>query len=300
MPFPEFTNHHQPEIVKHYCNDSLVDIRCDIKEGDSATVLQQINDNTVDLIVTSPPYADARKNTYGGVSPEKYVDWFLPISEQLLRVIKPTGTFIQNIKEKCVDGERSEYVMDLVKALRRQGWRWTEEFIWHKSNPFPGKYPDRFRDAWEHLFQFNKTKQFNMYQDAVKVPSRDSSIKKSQRIQTLIRAKAGSRYIQNRVMSVTGSGFDCSRNVKIGNTAYPANVLYASVETTSKQHPAVFPESIPEFFVKLFTVECDLVLDPFLGSGTSGVVARRLKRNFIGIEQKPEYIEIARKRIFRT
>ena len=98
-------------------------------------------------------------------------------------------------------------------------------------------------------------------------------------------------------MSVTGSGFDCSRNVKIGKTAYPANVLYTSVETTSKQHPAVFPESIPEFFIKLFTVECDLVLDPFLGSGTSGVVARRLKRNFIGIEKEAEYISLAKKRI---
>jgi hypothetical protein len=81
--------------------------------------------------------------------------------------------------------------MDLVKALRRQGWRWTEEFIWHKKNAFPGRYPDRFRDAWEHLFQFNKTKQFNMYQDAVKIPASYSSIKKSRRVQTLIHAKAG-------------------------------------------------------------------------------------------------------------
>jgi DNA modification methylase len=76
------------------------------------------------------------------------------------------------------------------------------------------------------------------------------------------------------------------------------NVLHTSVETMSKQHSAVFPESIPEFFVKLFTAEGDWVLDPFLGSGTSGLVARRLKRNFIGIEQKPEYIEVAKKRIF--
>jgi DNA modification methylase len=89
-------------------------------------LLQAVPSDSIDLIVTSPQYADARLKQYGGVPPEDYVEWFLPISEQLLRIIKPTGTFILNIKEKCIDGERSEYVMDLVKALRRQGYRWTD------------------------------------------------------------------------------------------------------------------------------------------------------------------------------
>ncbi len=77
-----------------------MDIKHDLYLGDCEEVLRQITDNSVDLIFTSPPYADQRKNTYGGIIPDDYVDWFLPKSEQMLRVLKPTGTFILNIKEK--------------------------------------------------------------------------------------------------------------------------------------------------------------------------------------------------------
>lgn len=124
-------------------------------------------DNTFDLVVTSPPYADKRKNTYGGVAPDKYVEWFIPRSKQFLRVLKPTGTFILNIKEKAENGERHTFVLELILALRKQGWLWTEEFIWHKKNCYPGKWPNRFRDAWERCLQFNKTRHFKMNQGAV-------------------------------------------------------------------------------------------------------------------------------------
>ncbi|MDR2804758.1 MAG: site-specific DNA-methyltransferase, partial [Dysgonamonadaceae bacterium] len=107
--------------------------------GDSKEQLKQVADNSIDLIVTSPPYADQRKNTYGGVHVDRYVEWFLPISEELFRVLKPTGTFILNIKEKVVGGERSTYVIELILEMRKQGWLWTEEFIWHKKNSYPGK-----------------------------------------------------------------------------------------------------------------------------------------------------------------
>ncbi|MDR3325196.1 MAG: site-specific DNA-methyltransferase, partial [Spirochaetaceae bacterium] len=135
-------------------------VNTDVFLGDAAITLKKIPADTVDLIVTSPPYADQRKDTYGGVTVERYVDWFLPIASELLRVLKPTGTFILNIKERVVNGERSTYVMELILEMRKQGWLWTEEFIWHKKNCYPGKWPNRFRDAWERLLQFNKTKQF--------------------------------------------------------------------------------------------------------------------------------------------
>lgn len=151
----------------------MLEVKTDIFLGDCKNILKQLPDNSVDLIFTSPPYADQRKNTYGGINPNNYVNWFLPISDDLLRVLKPTGTFILNIKEKVVNGERSTYVLELILELRKQGWFWTEEFVWHKKNCFPGKWSNRFRDAWERLLQFNKNKQFNMYQDAVKVPIGD-------------------------------------------------------------------------------------------------------------------------------
>jgi len=141
--------------------------------GDCRQELKKIPDNSIDLIFTSPPYADSRKNTYGGVSPDRYVEWFLPISAELLRVLKPSGTFVLNIKEKVVNGERHTYVIELILEMRKQGWLWTEEFIWHKKNSYPGKWPNRFRDSWERLLQFNKNRQFHMYQEEVMAPMGD-------------------------------------------------------------------------------------------------------------------------------
>jgi len=128
-----------------------MDINTRLFLGDSKYELKKLEDNSVDLIFTSPPYADQRKNTYGGIHPDNYVEWFLPISAHLLRVLKPTGSFILNIKEKVVDGERSTYVMELILAMKKQGWVWTEEFIWHKKNSYPGKWPNRFRDYWQYI-----------------------------------------------------------------------------------------------------------------------------------------------------
>jgi site-specific DNA-methyltransferase (adenine-specific)/site-specific DNA-methyltransferase (cytosine-N4-specific) len=87
--------------------------------------------------------------------------------------LKPSGTFILNIKEKVLDGQRSTYVMELIIEMKKQGWLWTEEFIWHKKNSYPGKWSNRFRDSWERLLQFNKERKFNMYQEEVMVPMGD-------------------------------------------------------------------------------------------------------------------------------
>lgn len=254
--------------------------------GDSKEKLLELEDNSVDLIITSPPYADQRKNTYGGITPEKYVEWFLPISKEMLRVLKPSGTFVLNIKEKVVEGERHTYVLELIMALRQQGWFWTEEFIWHKKNSFPGKWPNRFRDSWERLLQFNKSKNFNMYQEAVMVPTGDWA--KS-------RLKNLSQTDLTRDESKVGSGF----GKKISNwlnrdKAYPANVLHLATECGNKSHSAVFPETLPEWFIKLFTKEGDTVLDPFLGSGTTTRVAKRMGRSSIGIELLEEYYNLAK------
>ncbi len=141
--------------------------------GDCREVLKDFPADSIDLILTSPPYADRRKSTYGGVSLDQYVKWFLPISQELIRVLKPSGTFILNIKEKAENGERHTYVIELILEMRKQGWLWTEEFIWHKKNCYPGKWPNRFRDAWERLLQFNKTRRFKMFQEEVMVPMGD-------------------------------------------------------------------------------------------------------------------------------
>ena len=265
------------------------DVTIDIFHGDSAEVLLGLPDNTIDLIVTSPPYADQRKSTYGGVTTDQYVEWFLPISAQLLRVLKPTGTFILNIKEKVVNGERSTYVMELILAMRKQGWLWTEEFIWHKKNSYPGKWPNRFRDAWERLLQFNKTKKFAMYQEEVMVPMGDWA---------KTRLKNLSETDKLRDNSKVGSGFCKNISNWIGrDKAYPTNVLHLATECNNKKHSAAFPEELPQWFIKLFTQEGDTVLDPFAGSGTTLFVAERMGRNAIGVELMDEYYQMIKEQI---
>jgi len=252
--------------------------------GDSKVELSNIQDNSIDLIVTSPPYADQRKKTYGGIHPDKYVEWFLPISSELLRVIKPSGTFILNIKEKAMKGERCTYVLELILAMRKQGWIWTEEYIWHKKNSYPGKWPNRFRNAWERLLQFNKSKKFNMYQEAVMVPTGDWA---------KTRLKKLSETDKVRDPSKVGSGFGKNISNWIHRElAYPDNVLHLATECNNKNHSAAFPKELPEWFIKLFTVENDTVLDPFMGSGTTLITANNMSRNSIGIDIIPEYYQM--------
>lgn len=263
--------------------------RTDLYLGDCTEHLASLPNDSIDLIFTSPPYADQRKSTYGGVAPDEYVAWFLPVSAQLLRVLKPTGTFVLNIKEKVMEGERSTYVMELILAMREQSWLWTEEFIWHKKNSYPGKWPNRFRDAWERLLQFNKQKKFHMYQDEVMVPMGDWA---KSRLRNL------SETDRRRDNSKVGSGF--GKNISNWLTrekAYPTNVIHLATECGNKNHSAAFPEELPEWFIKLFTVEGDTVLDPFMGSGTTNLVAQRMGRNSIGIEIVPEYYTMVKDRL---
>lgn len=266
-----------------------MEIKTDLFLGDSKDMLKKLPGNSVDLILTSPPYADQRKSTYGGIHPAKYVEWFLPITEELLRVLKPTGTFILNIKEKVLDGERSTYVMELILEMRKQGWLWTEEFIWHKKNCYPGKWPNRFRDAWERLLQFNKDKKFLMYQEEVMVPMGDWAKSRLKNLSDTDKIRDNSK---------VGSGF----GKKISNwltrdKAFPTNVLHLATECSNKNHSAAFPEELPEWFMRLFTKENDTVLDPFMGSGTTILVANRMKRNAIGIDIVAAYYDMVKEQV---
>jgi len=128
--------------------------------GNCLTTLQTFPTDSIDLIVTSPPYADNRKMTYDGVPIREYVQWFLPISVELKRVLKPEGSFIFNIKERALNGERQTYVIELILEMKKQGWFWIEEYIWCKKNCYPGKWPNRFRDSWERCLHFTKRKSF--------------------------------------------------------------------------------------------------------------------------------------------
>jgi site-specific DNA-methyltransferase (adenine-specific) len=273
------------KIIKSNASSGGKTLEARFINADCLDALKTMPDNSVDFIITSPPYSDQRVKTYGGIKPEKYAEWFAPISKELLRVLKKDGTFVLNIKEKVVEGERHTYVIELILEMRKHGWLWTEEFIWHKKNCFPGKWPNRFRDAWERLLQFNKDKKFNMYQDAVMVPSAKAT---KSRLKNLTAAD------DRRVYSKTGSGFGTNIHNWVGREmAYPTNVVHLAVSSGNKNHSAAFPKSLPLWFIQLFTQPGDMVLDPFSGSGTTALAANELGRNFIGIEIIPEHYESA-------
>ena len=218
-----------------------------IINADAADALKYLQPDSIDLIVTSPPYANQRSKTYGGVQPDQYVDWFMPIADSLLQSLKPTGTFILNIKELAVNHERHPYVLDLILQMNQSGWRWTEQHIWAKTNSYPGKWPNRFRDSYERLLQFNKSQDYRLYPD----PDQEQ----------------------------------------------PENFLPGPTETANKQHSAAFPYWLPKYFINLFTQPEDIVLDPFLGSGTTALAALDAGRNAIGIDSDPQYCRQAADRI---
>ena len=251
--------------------------------------LRKIPDQSVDLVMTSPPYADNRKGVYRGIKTEKYVEWFLPISKELFRVLKPRGSFVLNIKERIIDGERGTYVLELILNMRKQGWIWTEEYIWHKKNCYPGKWPNRFRDAWERCLHFTKQKKFKMYQNTVKVPMGSWA---DNRLKHLSQTDM----IRDEASNESGFGKNVS-NWLNRDKAYPTNVIHMATECSNVKHSAAFPIALPRWFIKLFTIKNDVVLDPFMGSGTTAIAAMSLKRSYVGMEMEPEYHAHALKRI---
>lgn len=256
-----------------------------IIHGDCLNVLEKLPGDSFDLIFTSPPYADNRKKTYKGVPIDQYVDWFLPISNQLQRVLKPDGSFVLNIKERAVDGERQTYVLELILALKKQGWFWVEEYIWYKKNCYPGKWPNRFRDSWERCLHFTKQKDFKMFQDAVKVPIGQWSNKRLAKLSNTDKIRDESR---------VGSGFGKNVSNWVGRELVnPTNVLYLATECSNRGHSASFPSSLPSWFIKLFTEKGDIVLDPFIGSGTTALACIKLGRHFVGIEAMQNYYDLA-------
>ena len=261
---------------------------CTVINGDSRQELEAFVGG-VDLIVTSPPYADARQKHYDSVHPDKFVDWFLTFHEPFFNALKPTGSLILNIKDKVVDGVRHRYVWRTIEALCDQGWFAIEDYIWHKTNPMPGYWPTRLRDGWEYCFHLSKSKRPFFNQNAV-----------SQPIGNWVESRLN-KLGQNdlsRQNSANDSGFGRDISKWVGKeTVLPSNVLSHAVVGKNKGHPAVFPVELPLFFIKLLCPEEGLVVDPFGGSGTTGLAALSLERSCVLIENNAQYCREAIRRL---
>jgi site-specific DNA-methyltransferase (adenine-specific)/site-specific DNA-methyltransferase (cytosine-N4-specific) len=275
-------------------------------KGLCESILKQTSkfpDKAVNLIVTSPPYSDRRKNSYGGVSSDKYVDWILPITNQLFRVLKDDGSLIINIKEHVQNGERQTYVLEMILEMKKQGWRWVEEYCWYKKTAFPGKWSNRFRDSFERCLHFTKAKSFYMDQDSVKVPVGDWAEKrfKSMTENDFIRyTSSNNSHLGRNVSNWLGRQLVYPHNVLVFEAEHYSpslNVLEISPVTGQTNHSACFPVELPTWFIALLSRKGDIVLDPFAGVGTTAKASILLERNYIGIEKDAEYLTIARKEV---
>jgi site-specific DNA-methyltransferase (adenine-specific) len=257
--------------------------------GDSRIVLDRFPDGYFNLIVTSPPYADARNEHYDSIAPEAYADFISSFSDQFWRVLAEDGSFVLNIKDRVVNGVRHRFVWHAIEALTKKGWLCIDDYIWVKPNAMPGYWPNRLRDEWEYCFHMTKNAKFLMYQDAIRQPIGDWA---KQRLSKLTGKSNGRHNSENN------SGFGRDLRKWIGkDLVLPGNTVKVPLVGKNMGHPAAFPVGIPEFFTKLFTKEGDNVLDPFAGSGSTGLAAEAQKRNVVLIDNKMEYFEVMKKRI---
>lgn len=265
------------------------DAACTIIHGDSRTELLAF-EGQASLIVTSPPYADARKNHYDSIHPDQFAEWFMSFHEPFFKALKPDGSLVINIKDKVVDGVRHRYVWKMIERLCDSGWYAIEDYIWHKPNPMPGFWPTRLRDGWEYCFHLAKSKKPFLNQDAVRQPvgnwveSRLKNLGKNDR---------------SRHNSENNSGFgrDISSKWLGKDSVLPSNVLTIPLVGKNKGHPAVFPVELPLFFIKLLCPEGGLVIDPFGGSGSTGVAALSYNRSCVLIDNNLDYCLAAVQRL---
>lgn len=271
--------------------DSIVNV--DAIEG-----LKKLEAESIDLVVTSPPYAHKKKYDvekyridssteiyFNTLNSKNYLLWFMPIAFQIKRVLKKNGSFILNINDNVVDGFRSMYVFKIITELNDNDFFLWERFFWIKRNPMPGMGGVRFRDATEYLLWFAKDKP-QLFMDAVKT---DAIWPKEKR--------------EKSSWGISRSGHSMKKrnsSARFPDKVVPRNVIETNLGSNypiAGKHPAIFPEEIPEFFIKACTKESDIVLDPFAGSGTTLAVAKRLGRRYLGFDVSKKYCEIAEKRI---
>jgi DNA modification methylase len=238
--------------------------------------MRKLPDAFVDLVFTSPPYADLRD--YARIAPDDYVGWFLPAAYEIRRVLKRRGSFVLNINDRCVKGVRHLYVFKLVLAIVEiVGMPLIETYIWEKPNAMPGRYGPRPKDAFEYLFWF----------------ARSSDVKfRLRRVGVPYAGHRGARDTKDAVVFRTSGRRMNDAGTRRRGWADPGNVIRCPVAFGRGKHPARMPEELAELFIRLATDEGDVVLDPFLGSGTTARVARRLGRRTLGFEIHPEYIEL--------
>lgn len=326
-----------------------------IYHGNSLEGMRLLDDNSIDLVITSPPYADMKvyDGGFGGFHPDNYVEWFLPYIAEIGRVLKPTGSFILNINDKSEKGFRHPFIFELIFAIHNiEGYckmkeiepldmhnlRLFERLFWNK-----GKYlahPKRFGDKVEYLFWFSKTNERKFNMDSMRLKYDEKSVKRMQRplLKRFVR-ESGEEVAEYKqggegswapnelgalpsVLVEEGAmlhvkpvaenlpegtvlvgdhldDFNLVIQPQVGDSPHPSTIVNIGSEARriAGNHVAVYPERLVNYFIQGATDEGDVVLDPFMGTGTTAVVANALGRQYLGFDISADYVETAMDRI---
>ena len=292
-----------------------------VLQGDCISVLKTLDSQSVDCVVTSPPYYGLRD--YGmdeqigaEETPEKFVEKLVDVFRECKRVLRDDGTLWVNIGDSyCGTRSKGEYrdpkykdgrngqgvsITEKVKgckskdmigvpwmlafALRGDGWYLRQDIIWHKPNPMPESVRDRCTKSHEYIFLLSKAPKYYFDADAIKEPTKTKDNSNRNRDTTKLNNTPG----RARMKGLKTNNYDM-RNKR--------DVWSVSTKPLKEAHFAAYPEDLIEPCILAGSRRGGVVLDPFCGSGTTGIVAVRNERGFVGIELNPEYAEMSKRRI---
>lgn len=314
--------------------------------GDAIEILKTIPNNSIDLVITSPPYYKQRK--YGGLgignerSVDEYIENLMKVFRECVRVTKDSGSIVFNIGDKYENGSLLLIPYRFaLEVLKREKVKLVNEVTWVKINPTPRQDQRKLVPSKEPFFIFVKSNNYyfnkNAFMDFLdRIRNKNKKVgdnvgkkyfelieksdlseeekrkAKSELIKVINEVKTGKiesfRLKIRGIHSMPYGGQEGGRKIhierdgftiiRIHGNSIKRDIIESPVETIKGNiHPAVYPEFVIQEFLKLLTREGDIVLDPFMGSGTTGAVAKKMRRKFIGIEIEPEYCKYAEERI---
>ena len=247
-----------------------------IIHGDSSELLFQMEKESIDLVVTSPPYSDLRK--YGGVGDTWNENKFKEIAQQLYRVIKNGGVIVWVVNDKTENGSKSLVSFKQALYFQSIGFNCNDVMIWEKTNPMPVVRQPRYQDVFEYMFVFSKGK-----------PKTFNPI--------MIPCKCAGQEYHSTTKNMGGENGRTYKEFNINSEKVKGNIWEIAIARNKTIHPAVFPEQLAIDHIKSWSNEGDIVLDPFIGSGTTAIAAIKTNRKYIGIDLNKDYIDLTNERL---
>jgi len=241
--------------------------------GDSEDLLKELPDNYVDLVVTSPPYDNLRK--YNGVGDTWNHEKFKKIADELARTLKPGGIIVWNVNDKTENGsETGTSFRQALYFMEECGLNLNDTMIWEKTNPMPVVKQPRYNPVFEYMFVFSKGK-----------PKTFNPI--------MVPCKCAGQNYDSTCKNMGGENGRTKKHFKINSEKVDGNIWKFAIAQNSTSHPAIFPYELPYRHIMSWTNEGDIVLDPFIGSGTTALAAIDLNRKYLGFEMNEEYYNIS-------